>query len=55
MKVTKIYSRRKPNESEITFEEIRSKSAYYLYNKIRMLQDLIQMLILEQQMGKNYT
>ena len=39
MKVTKIYSRRKPSESEITLKEIKSKSAIYLYNKIRMLQD----------------
>jgi methionyl-tRNA formyltransferase len=39
MKVTKIYSRKKPSESEITFKEIKLKSANYLYNKIRMLQD----------------
>lgn len=39
MKVTKVYLRRKPSESEITFKEIKSKSANYLYNKIRMLQD----------------
>ena len=39
MKVTRVYLRRKPSESEITFKEIKSKSANYLYNKIRMLQD----------------
>jgi methionyl-tRNA formyltransferase len=39
MKVTKVYLRRKPCESEITFKEIKSKNADYLYNKIRMLQD----------------
>ena len=33
------YKRRKPSESEITAEEIKSKSAEYLYNKIRMLND----------------
>lgn len=38
-KITKIYLRRKPHESEITLKEIKSKSARYLYNKIRMLQD----------------
>jgi methionyl-tRNA formyltransferase len=31
--------RRNPSESEITIEEIKSKSAEYLYNKIRMLND----------------
>lgn len=39
MKVTRVYLRRKPSESEITFKEIKLKSADYLYNKIRMLQD----------------
>ena len=39
MIVTKIYLRKKPNESEITLNEIKLKSANYLYNKIRMLQD----------------
>jgi methionyl-tRNA formyltransferase len=39
IKVTKIFLRRKPHESEITLKEIKSKSARYLYNKIRMLQD----------------
>jgi len=37
--VKKIYYRRKPCDSEITFKEIKSKSAIYLYNKIRMLQN----------------
>lgn len=31
--------RRRPEESEISLEEIRSKPASYLYNKIRALQD----------------
>jgi methionyl-tRNA formyltransferase len=31
--------RRKPEESEITLDEIKSKPAEYLYNKIRMLSD----------------
>ena len=30
--------RRKPEDSEITIEELQSKSASYLYNKVRMLQ-----------------
>ncbi len=34
-----IYKRRKPEESEITIDEIRTKSSEYLHNKIRMLQD----------------
>ena len=34
-----VYKRRKPNESEITIDEIRNKPAIYLHNKIRMLQD----------------
>ncbi len=34
-----VYKRRKPEESEITIEEIKTKSAEYLHNKIRMLQD----------------
>ena len=38
IKVKKIYSRRKPKDSEITLKDLRSKSANYLYNKIRMLQ-----------------
>lgn len=33
------FSRRKPSESEITHEEILTKNAEYLYNKIRMLND----------------
>jgi methionyl-tRNA formyltransferase len=32
-------SRRKPIDSEITHEEIKTKSAEYIYNKIRMLTD----------------
>ena len=39
IKVKKIYKRRKPSQSEITLEEIKTKNANYLYNKIRMLQD----------------
>ncbi len=38
-KITKIYKRRKPEESEITLREIKLKNANYLYNKIRMLQN----------------
>ena len=34
-----VYKRRKPDESEITIEEIKNKPGRYLYNKIRMLQD----------------
>lgn len=33
------YSRRKPEQSEITVEEILSQDCLYLYNKVRMLQD----------------
>ena len=33
------YNRRKPEESEISVEEIINESSEYLYNKIRMLQD----------------
>jgi len=33
------YKRRKPNESEITLDEINNASAKQLYNKIRALQD----------------
>ena len=33
------FKRRKPSMSEITVEEISTKSGEYLYNKIRMLQD----------------
>tara|TARA_R100000008_G_C3572131_1_gene162850 strand:- start:23 stop:685 length:663 start_codon:yes stop_codon:yes gene_type:complete len=33
------YKRRTPKESEITVEEILNKSAEFLYNKIRMLED----------------
>ena len=32
------FERRKPHESEVTMEELQSKSAEYLKNKIRMLQ-----------------
>jgi len=32
------FPRRTPNDSEITLEEIREKTAKYLYDKIRMLQ-----------------
>lgn len=33
------YKRRKPEESEITPEELTNSSARYLYNKVRMLED----------------
>jgi methionyl-tRNA formyltransferase len=33
------YKRRSPDESEITLEEIKTKSSEYLHNKIRMLAD----------------
>ena len=33
-----LFNRRKPHESEITLDELQSKSAEYLENKIRMLQ-----------------
>jgi methionyl-tRNA formyltransferase len=39
IRVNKIYKRRSPSQSEITHEEIKTKTAIYLYNKIRMLQD----------------
>ena len=34
-----VFKRRKPKDSEITITEIKNKSAQYLYNKIRMLDD----------------
>lgn len=34
-----VYKRRTPAESEITLEEIKTKSGEYLFNKIRMLED----------------
>ena len=33
------FNRRKPNESEVTIDELTNQSSLYLYNKIRMLQD----------------
>ena len=33
-----VYSRRSPEQSEITLEEIQTQSASYIYNKVRMLQ-----------------
>ena len=33
------YRRRSPAQSEITLEELKTQTAEYLYNKIRMLQD----------------
>ena len=33
------FSRRSPDQSEITLKELEEESAEYLYNKIRMLQD----------------
>ena len=38
-KESTFFTRRLPEESEITLEEIESCSALYLYNKVRMLQD----------------
>lgn len=37
--VATVWKRRTPSESEITLEELTSKPARYLHNKIRMLQD----------------
>lgn len=34
-----VFKRRKPQESEITIDELRTKPAEYLFNKIRMLED----------------
>ena len=34
-----FYKRRKPEDSEITLKEIKTKSAEYIHNKIRMLDD----------------
>ena len=34
-----FYKRRKPEDSEITIKEIKNKSAEYIHNKIRMLDD----------------
>ena len=34
-----FFKRRKPHESEITQEEIKNKSAVYIYNKVRALSD----------------
>jgi len=39
IKITKVYKRRKPQQSEITLREFKFSNANYLYNKIRMLQD----------------
>ncbi len=33
-----IYPRRKPEDSELTIEELQGRPAEYLYNKVRMLQ-----------------
>ena len=33
------YKRRSPNDSEITLDELKTKSSEYLHNKIRMLND----------------
>ena len=33
------FNRRIEEQSEITFDELKGKSAKYIYNKIRMLQD----------------
>lgn len=34
-----IFKRRRPEDSEITLDEIQNKSGEYLYNKVRMLED----------------
>ena len=38
-KKASFYKRRTPEQSEITLNEIKNKSANYIYNKIRMLED----------------
>ena len=38
-KIATYFKRRKPEESEITLNEIKNKSSKYLINKIRMLED----------------
>ena len=38
-KLATYYPRRKKKESEISLKELKHKSATYLYNKIRMLED----------------
>jgi len=38
-RIATFYRRRKPEESEITLKEIKKKSAEYIHNKIRMLDD----------------
>ena len=38
-KYATYFKRRKPEDSEITIEEIKNNSAEYIYNKIRMLDD----------------
>ena len=38
-KTATYYETRKPCQSEITIDELKTQSAKYLYNKIRMLQD----------------
>ena len=38
-RIATFYRRRKPEESEITLKEIKNKSAEYIHNKIRMLDD----------------
>jgi len=37
--VATTFKRRSPSQSEITLEELQTKTSEYLYNKIRMLQD----------------
>lgn len=37
--LTEVLRRRKPEDSEITLDEIMNKDSIYLYNKIRCLQD----------------
>lgn len=48
------YKRRKPEESEITKEELKEKSAKYLYNKIRALQDPYPNAFIQTNEGKLY-
>ena len=39
LKSGSLYKRRRKADSEITLQEIKTKSSVYLYNKIRMLTD----------------
>jgi methionyl-tRNA formyltransferase len=41
------FKRKSPKDSKITFDELKTKPSIYLYDKIRMLTILTQMLLLE--------